>query len=163
MPGSANHVAAWEVAEMLLEKTGTSMWAGDFRTFLSAFALPYIHATEEGVIEICQAADMRAIFECVRGHYEKAGVTRVIRICIAAEYDGPDRINSTHESHMFIGNQRVRRPFPVLSQLEHSGEFGWRIRSSNYAVAEDRGHANALMPMVLPSELASRIRNRTPR
>jgi hypothetical protein len=160
MEGRADHAEAWEIAEMLLEKTGTAMWVGDFKTFLSAFALPYIHATEEGMIEICQTADMRAIFESVRGHFQNAGVTRIIRMCVAAEFVDDDRINSTHESHLFVGNHRIRPPYPVLSQLERT-ELGWQIRASNYAVSHDPGHADALMPMVLPSELAKRIKDRS--
>ena len=160
MTGESADVPAWTVSEMLLEETGNAMQAGDFETFLCAFALPYTHATEEGVIELDNACDLHAIFESVRGHYAQAGVTRVIRMCIAAEYDGPDKINATHEAHIFVRDQRVRQPFPVLSQLERGGPLGWRIRASNYAVSQDPGHADALMPLVLPSELAKRLRDK---
>lgn len=159
MPGEAHPVEAWEIAEMLLEKTGTAMRDGDFKTFLSAFALPYTHATEEGVIEISEVSDLHAIFESVRGHYEQAGVTRIIRMCVAAEYVDADRINSTHEAHVFVGNHRIRPPYPVLSQLERTAD-GWQIRAGNYAVSHDPRHADALKPMVLPSELAKRIKDR---
>ncbi|SHG91701.1 hypothetical protein [Marivita hallyeonensis] len=136
---------AIEIAEELLDRTGRGLDSGDFDLFADAFALPYRHDTFDATVEITDLADIRSVYDQVRRHFRQIGVTRIIRFCVAADYQTPDKILSTHESHMFSGSHRIRPPYPVLSTLERR-DGAWKITASNYAIGEDPAHAAAMLP-----------------
>lgn len=152
MSDGEHPVPAKSISEMLLERTGQALLTGDFEAMAQCFTLPLVHATLEGVTVLRTREDLEVLFGNVRSHFRRIGMTHMIRFCVAAEYAGPDRVNATHETHLFNRSVRLAEPFRVMSELVRIGGE-WRIASSNYAVTRDHGYAAALLPPAFPSEL----------
>ena len=135
---------AREVSEHLLERTGQAMISGDKNAFLSCFSLPQEIQTFEGSRLITTEADLLQVFRAVRTHYEKIGITEMVRHCVEAAFSDPHTVIATHETRLVRGNVITQKPFPVLSVLRFD-QSGWRIASSSYAIEDRNDHNAALM------------------
>ncbi|WP_108829287.1 hypothetical protein [Ascidiaceihabitans donghaensis] len=136
------------IAEGLLDRSGSALVSGDFDAFLPCFALPHELATFEGSRKLETPADVEAAFIGVRDHYEKTGVSEMIRTCVAAEFVTPEHIQSTHVTHLLHKDHMIQPPFPVFSDLVVI-DGKWRILRSNYAVTDAPAHVAALTGNIL--------------
>lgn len=140
---------AHEVSEYLLKVTGDSMMNNDFDTFSSAFHLPHTITTFEATSVLRTLKDMRRVFCNVRAHYIRIGVTQLVRYSVAATFKTPDRVEATHVAHLMNGARQLAEPSSVFSVLERI-ERRWQITSSQYAIADLKGHSRALIISASP-------------
>lgn len=134
---------AKDVAEHLLETTGTALMSGEFELFLSCFLLPNEICTSDGCRMIRTAEDLRDMFDGVRQHFRVQNVTHLIRNCIGAEFIDPDTIRSTHVSRLVSGTLYCQEPYPVISTVNRTGG-AWLISHSEYAIVGEPLHVRAL-------------------
>ncbi len=135
---------AREIAEDLLDRSGRGLTEGDFDLFERCFALPNEMETFEGRRVIETREEMRAVFDDVRAYYDRIGRTRVDRFIVDAEFRNSTCIVSTHQSHVYAGEDLAQQPFDVLSVIELQDGV-WRIRHSEYAITDSKDHSNALV------------------
>ena len=135
---------AREVAEDLLDRSGRGLTSGDFDLFADCFTLPKEMETFDGRRVIETRAELEAVFNDVRAYYQKIGMTRVDRHIVDAEYRNPTCIVSTHQTHVFSGEELVQQPFDVLSVLAEKNGV-WRVRHSEYAITDSTEHNAALV------------------
>ncbi|MEM6408770.1 MAG: hypothetical protein AAF700_10160 [Pseudomonadota bacterium] len=131
--GSQSDVEARQIANDMLEFTGTTMLAGEFDRFASAFKFPHVVTTMEKTIRIETPQDMKRLFDNLRDTYDRIGLTHMVRECVAAHFRTPERLEVTHVSQMMAGTRRLEEPFPVFSILEKING-SWLISSSDYAI-----------------------------
>jgi len=134
---------AREVSEYLLMRTGRAMQEDDFNAFQACFSFPLEIQTFQGQSIISNAPELKAVFDAVRTHYAKTGVTEVARHCIEAEFTDPHRVLATHETRLISRNVITQAPYPVMSVLQYDGQ-DWSVISSSYAI-EDRADHNAAL------------------
>ncbi len=128
-------ISAREIAEDLLERTGTAMVAGDFPGFAECFHFPQDLDTFDGNITITSPTELKHVFFQVLECYQSLGVTNMVRHVVAAEFRGPAEIMSTHESRLFSGAALIKEPYVVLSVLKRKDGL-WKIFRSQYAIAD---------------------------
>ena len=135
---------AREVSEYLLMRTGRAMKEGDFEAFQACFQFPVEIQTFQGQSVISGVSELNAVFDAVRTHYAKTGVTEIVRHCIEAEFTDPHRVIATHETRLVSRNVITQEPYPVLSVLYYDGE-DWYVTSSSYAIEDREDHNAALL------------------
>lgn len=124
---------ARQIAEEFLHRTSTHLFANNFDAYADLFELPHTIETFNGVREISTKEDLRAIFDNMRAHFEKLGVTDYVRRCIVAEFLAPDLISTSHETRVMRGTELLYTPYPVHGQLKKiDGE--WKIMGGSYAI-----------------------------
>lgn len=136
-------MAASDISDWLLDRTGRAMMAGDFHTFADCFAIPHYIGTFEGQQVLHTLADLRVLFEKVRSHYLSQGVTELVRNCIEADWERPGRIKATNVSRLIRDAELVQRPYPILSELGFL-DGTWKVLRSEYAISDAPVHS-ALM------------------
>ena len=141
--------SAREVSEYLLQQTGTAFSQNDEDAFIQHFSLPNEIETFEGRKKINTPEDLRKVFRAVKAHYDKTGVTDVVRHCVEAAFIDETTVVATHETRLICGAMITRAPFPVLSVLKFNGT-AWQIESSKYAIEDHHAHNKALMSAGTP-------------
>lgn len=136
---------AHAIAQDLLDRTGQALMAGDDAAFLECFAVPTIVETFEGVQELPTPEAIVAVFHDMVRFFRRKSVTHIIRHVVSADFEGPDRVISTHESRLIEAGQLVRAPYPVFSTIDRQGA-AWKITRSVYAIADEPEHARVLTP-----------------
>ncbi|MDX8348206.1 hypothetical protein SLH49_09420 [Cognatiyoonia sp. IB215446] len=136
---------AKEISEHLLNVTANALMQHDFESFASAFGLPQTMTTAESEIRLLTRDDLRTAFEQMCECFQSMGVTELRRVCEAAAFCGPDRVEATHTSYVLAHGNDVVPPYPVFSVLERL-QGQWKITSSDYALAADQPQAQALDP-----------------
>ena len=131
------------VSRHLLEVTGRGLMSGDFALFAPCFLLPQDIATYEGSRTVTTHEELRAVFDGVRAHFRTQGVTDMVRECVAAEFQGPDTIQATHQSWLLSGGRLVQPSYPAFSILRRVQGI-WKVAFSQYAIADAPGHVAAL-------------------
>lgn len=137
--GNAEHLV-----QALLESTGEALLSGCFSTFSGFFTLPQVIETFENRRVITNHLEWKAIFDDVRAHYTKLGVTHLVRTCLEAKVLNVDNLICTHETRLMNGTHLLLRPFPVFSEMRRFDER-WKVTKSSYAIVDSPGYANALM------------------
>lgn len=117
--------------------------SGDFEMFASCFALPQWIETFEGRHLIATTEDLRTLFDAVRVHFCRLGVTDLVRRCVAAEFRDPDTIEATHESRLLAGTRLVQQPYPSFSILKRT-DAGWQVAGAQYAIKDAQSLSAAL-------------------
>ncbi|MEP3640229.1 MAG: hypothetical protein ABJN14_23500 [Paracoccaceae bacterium] len=136
--------SAREIAEYLLERSGSSIMDGDFETFKTCFALPQYMDTFEGRRFIETIEDIRDIFDNVREYYQSKSVVELNRICVEASFRDAHTVVSTHEARMISKDAvLVQSPYPVFSILRLYDD-GWKVAYSQVAIADEPKHNQAL-------------------
>lgn len=143
MTTSAAFTSARDVSEYLLARTGQAYATGDFDLFAACFVLPQWMETFEGRRLIATTEDLRQLFDGVRAHFDRLGVTDLVRHCIAAEFRDPDTVEATHESRLLAGNRLVQQPYPCFSVLKRT-DAGWQVAGGQYAIPDALAHSAAL-------------------
>jgi hypothetical protein len=135
--------AASDIAEALLEITGEALLSGDFDAFAAVFHVPQVMATMAGPIHMETLDDMRRAFDEMHQHFKAVGVTQMVRTCVAAAYETPTRIQSTHVSDLLHNGKRLNEPYPVFSVIERI-DGNWKVTGGEYALEPSNGQALAL-------------------
>ena len=143
MTAPAAFTSARDVSEYLLARTGQAYATGDFDLFASCFALPQWMETFEGRRLVATTDDLRQLFDAVRAHFCRLGVTDLVRHCVVAEFRDPDTIEATHESRLLAGTRLVQPPYPCFSVLKRT-EAGWQVAGGQYAIQDALAHSAAL-------------------
>ena len=136
-------IAASDIAEAILEITGDALLSGDFKAFAAVFHVPQVMTTMAGSINMETIEDMRRAFDDMHLYFKTAGVTDMVRTCVAAEYKSPTLIETTHVSDILHSGKRLREPYPVFSILEKTNG-DWKVTGGEYALESTNGQALAL-------------------
>lgn len=147
---------AREVSEYLLKVTGDALHRQDFDSFAAAFRLPQQITTDGSEFVLKTREDLKTCFAQTCAHFKSLGVTELRRVCEAAEFHGPDRVEATHISHVIAHGEPVVPPYPVFSVLERT-DGQWQITASDYALKDDLPQAQALHPNSVADPHASEI------
>lgn len=123
---------------------------GDFDAMAPCFALPQEMDTFAGRRMVETLADLRTIFDAVHRHFQRSGVTDIVRHCVHAAWTGPDTIEAMHETRLLAGTLLVQTPFPVLTHFRRTDGV-WRIEASRYAIPDSPEHNAALMAAGRPA------------
>lgn len=147
---------AREVSEHLLKVTADALLAQDFDSFANVFGLPQRMTTDGSEITLKTRSELGQTFHQTCAHFQSTGVTELRRICEAAEFNGPDRVEATHISHVIANGENIMPPYPVYSVLERiNGQ--WKITASDYALSDDHPQAQAMHPKSLADAAAFAI------
>lgn len=152
---SADGKTAVEIAETMLETTGTAMLSNDFDTFAQCFHVPHVIETPDTKTILKTRTALREVFDRVVEDYRDRNVTSLVRICEVAQFHGPFKIESTHITHMMSGNLRVKDPFPSYGILEFI-DNRWQCSSSQYAVDNKTTVGRALNTSIPETETEPR-------
>ena len=124
--------SAMEIAMDVLAETAKALMDSDFDAFADRLVLPVTIITPEDKFVIETQAESQAVFDKVLRSYRRANITSLDRTCLAAEFDGPDMIKTTHETRLISGTTLVEEPFPVFCELVlRDGK--WRVQKNEYA------------------------------
>ena len=150
---------ARDVSEHLLDMTGRAIMGGDLGLFMSCFRLPTEVETFEGKRRIRTARQLEQMFHAVTTHYQRIGVTDMVRHCVEASFSDPKTVVAMHDTRLMSGNILIHRPFSTLSVLRFDG-IRWQIASSSHAIDDERDHTAALLAAgdVPPGTLLSKDR-----
>lgn len=138
-PGSAE-----QIAKRLLDQTGIGIATGDFDLFVACFALPLEIETFDGRRHLETIADIRGVFDAVRAHQEKMGVTDMVRHIVTAEFRDPSTISYIHQTRLVSGSTLIQKPYNVYSVAQLEGSE-WRVHHSQYAVDDSPSLCRALV------------------
>ncbi|MFY0635526.1 MAG: hypothetical protein JXQ91_17070 [Vannielia sp.] len=141
-PAPDSEAEARAISQHLLDVTGAAYAARDYAAFAPHFVVPGDVHSFGGVRLVKDLADLHDLFIEVMAYFDQIGLTALERDCIAAEFDGPDRVKATHITRMMCGNALLASPFPAFSLLRRI-EGRWMIASSQYAT-DDKRLAEAL-------------------
>ncbi len=136
---------AKDISEHLLKVTADALMQQDFDSFAAVFGLPQTMTTEQREIRLVTRDDLKTTFDQMCAYFQSLGVTELRRVCEAAEFHGPDRVEATHISYVIGDGKDLTPPYPVYSVLERL-QGRWKITSSDYALSDDKPQAQALDP-----------------
>lgn len=137
-------LAAKDVSEMLLARTGEALLSGDFDSFVTCFSVPYALETFQEQRTLTSHAAFRETFDAVRNHLTQQRVTLMARHCVSAEFRSQDEIAATHETRLISDGILIQDPYPALSVLERGADGAWRIISTSYMILDSVALNNAL-------------------
>ena len=139
-------VAAEDVLEDILHRTGKGVLANDDALFLSSISLPLLQETADGQRVFTSEAEVCKMLAGVRRYMEEHGYVDLVRTVVSAEFVNPTTVSGTHVSLIVDkdGNS-TRRPYPVHSMVRLVGAE-WRLTSSIYAILDAPDHNTALLP-----------------
>ena len=129
-------IAAIDVATAVFDVLGEAVTAGDFETFRDLFLLPLNMAQGTRNVLVTNTEELSAQFNKRHQRLREIGATSLVRNCIDAHYDGPDRILATHTGHLVKDNQRMTEPQPIFTTLEKRAGT-WKITANECAVWVD--------------------------
>jgi len=142
---------ARRIATDLLEITRSGMLNGDFTSFFKQFQLPQTIMTFDGKTEVHTPEAFRKIFDDIRRYQHSLGVTDIVRYCVAASFKGPDRIETTHMTHLLSGERQLSASYPTFSVLSLI-DGDWRIILADYAVEPGSHLSRVLLQRVRDAE-----------
>lgn len=128
----------------LLDRSGEAFITGDFGLFRDCIALPYVVETFEGKRTIQNAFELLKLFEAVRTHHLKTGVTHMARHVIVADFRTEDTIVATFETRLVNGTILTQDPYPTFAIIVRY-DAGWRTNKMTFAIEDRPSHNAALM------------------
>lgn len=134
---------ATDITQDLLDRSGTALMTGDFQMMKACFLLPQGFSTFDGERIVETEEQLADVFQNVLDEFARQGVTRLIRTIVAAERVSEEQIQATHVAHMFAGDIRIKKPYPVFAVTRWAGTE-WRVASSDYAVEPGTNHSRVL-------------------
>ena len=139
-------VAAEDVLEDILYRTGRGVLENNDAIFLSSIALPLLQETVDGQRVFTSEAEVCAMLAGVRAYMTENGYVDLARTVVSAEFLDDKTISGTHVSLLMDkdGNS-TRPPYPVHSMVRLTGSE-WRLTSSIYAILDAPEHNTALLP-----------------
>ena len=136
--------SAKRIATQLLDITGRALTTGDADLFSSCFLFPQDIETFDGKRRIETPAEMNAVFFEVLSHYEKQGVTDIVRHCVTSDFRDATTISSIHQARLLRGTNLVQKPYNAFSVLRLV-DGSWKIAQSQYAVDDSPSLCRALI------------------
>lgn len=124
---------AQEITDNILDVTGRALLSGEFAAFEPFFALPYRCSTLGSQIIFETSADLKRAFGNMHDKFKLMRVTDLVRVTVAAEFTGRDRIQATHVSHPMAGDVRAAAPYPVYAIMQRVGG-DWKVAYNDYAL-----------------------------
>ena len=141
-----SNLAAEDIADDLLYRTGLALVNGQFTGSEDCFVLPQMIETTEGARVLREPGDVVQLFQRVRDFLEKSAVKDVVRTIGDAEYIAEDAIESVHVARLVQADgQHLRAPYPVYSLLKRCADRTWRIAHTSYGIIDSRAHNEALL------------------
>lgn len=119
------------VHEYLLEVTRRAYLQDDEDAFVARFLLPQVIITVQETRAVETPEEVRAIFRANRTRFLQQGVTDIVRVCIAARFVTPDKVQATHVTYLLQGTRLVTAPYPNTGELVRRNGV-WLISSSQY-------------------------------
>lgn len=147
---------AREISEYLIKVTADALMQRDFESFSKAFGLPQKVTTAGREITFETLEDLQTAFTQMCEHYDSIGMTELRRICEAAEFHGPDRVEATHTSYVIGNGRALIQPYPVYSVLERING-NWVVTAADYALNDNLPLAQAMNPCHMTSIRAMKI------
>lgn len=138
-------IAASDIVDESLTRTGNALMQDDFETFLAQFKLPHIVETFEGRQTVKTAEDLKTLFTSVRAFHKRQGIDRIVRSCRHAEYKTDTAIEGVYEALFFNGNTLVQSLHSTFVVLTKSKKGRWEIDYNMYGVTEENGLGDALV------------------
>jgi hypothetical protein len=135
---------AREVAEILMERSRRALLDNDYEEFLQCFALPVEIETFDGRRWLKTPEHVRVLFDSIRFHHRRTGVTDAVQHVVEAVFKDPATVAATHETRLLNKNVLTQKPYPVFSLLIQ-GEQCWQIKSMTFAIEDQTDHNKALM------------------
>ena len=143
MTGASSNDAV-EVVETFLAATGRAFMDDDFGAFARHFRLPSRIETFSGVADLRTEADLKRSYDGMKQHFAHAGVKEMLRMCVKADFAGPDRIESSHITHLLDGATWIETPCLCTAVFEKAGG-DWKATAMSFAVDDRLGHAGAIL------------------
>ena len=135
---------ARDVTEYLLRRTEAAFHSGDFDEFKDSLTLPYHLETFKGRRTLNTTEKLRDLFDAVRAHHRRTGVTDMDRYVLEASFQDDKTIVATFETRLLNGTVLTQKPYPVLSVMKFDGG-AWRAHSMTFAIDDNEDHNAALM------------------
>ena len=132
------------VVETFLSANGRAFMDDDFSAFARHFRLPVQVETFAGVTELRTEAALRQSYDGMRQHFAHSGVKEMLRMCVKAEFTGPDRIGSSHVTYLLDGTTRIEEPYLCTAVFERE-KGDWKVSAMSFAVDDRLGHAGAIL------------------
>ncbi|MEL6516418.1 MAG: hypothetical protein AAFQ39_01795 [Pseudomonadota bacterium] len=146
MTYKTRNIAAEDISDDLLYRTGLALVNGQFTGIEDCFVLPQMIETTEGARVLRKPDDVLQLFKGVRDFLEKSAVTDVVRTIVEAEYIAEDAIETIHVASLVQADgQPLRAPYPVYSLLKLCEDRKWRIAHTSYGIIDSRAHNEALL------------------
>ena len=144
MPSDVSSSAqAKEIYQDLLDRLSCAYEANDFDAYARMIRVPHEVSSYGPKVQVNTMGELRVLFDSIRWHFAKTGVTDYVRTCISAEFISPTEIVGTHETRMLAGTQVVDTPYPVKSYLQLIDGSWWVCKSDN-ALEPDNGIGRVL-------------------
>jgi len=139
-------IAAEEVLEDALYRTGKGLFENDDALFLSCISLPLLQETANGQRVFTSEAEVCRMLSGVRSYMAENGYVDLVRTVVSAEFLDPATMSGTHVSMLVDKDgSSTRYPYPVHSMFRLI-ESEWRMTSSIYAILDAPEHNTALLP-----------------
>ncbi|MFQ6549714.1 hypothetical protein AADZ90_017320 [Aestuariibius sp. 2305UL40-4] len=135
MAGDLTPDRAQRLYQEMLDRMGAAYESGDFDDYCEVIEWPFTLATFDHTITMRTRSDLRVMFDAFRKRLEQIGVTQFVRTCLAAQFQGPERIEGTHVSSCLRGGIYIEDPFPVTSIMKLRGDL-WKAASSQNALPD---------------------------
>lgn len=129
---------AMEIYQDLLDRICAAYEKNDFDALTAMIHVPHKVSGFGPVVPINTLSELRAVFDGVWAYFERARVTQYDRVCLAAQFNGPDAICGVHETRIVSGTQLLEQPYPVKSELRQI-DGGWKVCESDKAFDPDHG------------------------
>jgi len=113
MPGQATE--ARQIYQGLLDDIVQSYVDRDFEAFQQYIHVPHHFRTATETFVLRDMNDLKKLFFRYIDQCDEDGLTDYKRFCLEAKFRSPDRIQGTHESHMFAGDELICPVFKATS------------------------------------------------
>ncbi|MFC6639111.1 hypothetical protein GV827_08470 [Sulfitobacter sp. JBTF-M27] len=139
----SSNAQAKDFYQDLLDRLSSAYEADDFDAYAQMIRVPHEASSYGPKVQVNTMGELRVLFDSIRWHFAKTGVTDYVRTCISAEFLSATEIVGTHETRMLAGTQVVETPYPVKSYLQLIDGNWWVCKSDN-AVQPDNGFGRVL-------------------
>jgi hypothetical protein len=136
--------SAKKIAGGLLALSGKALMADDFDTFHKTQHLPLPIETIDGHILVTSTEQMRDIFDSVRAHQRRIGVTSVRRDVTNANFFGKDKVELVYTSYIYREQDLAQSPYTSYALFQEI-DGAWKVIFSMYAISDAPSHNAALM------------------
>lgn len=135
---------ALQITEWLLALTGDAMMADDFEAFHRHQILPQPIETFEGRKMVTTPAQMQSVFESVRAHQKRLGVTRLERRCAEAKFVGRENLEAVYTSFAYRDRTLIQQPYQSFAFLRLVNDE-WKFAYCMYGVPGESRLNDALL------------------
>lgn len=146
---------AHDIYQLTLDIVSRALMAGDLDTCLRFLAIPHQLRTLDAERLVTTEDEMRIALTDYRAFILGNGATSYIRLCDEAQFDTPNTIVGTHQSHLIAGGHVVLDPYMVEMTLIRQGPL-WR---ATHSLTLSHNHDT---PVISPTLLAKALHDASP-